>query len=492
MKSHPLAEIFPPMSEADYASLKTSIESHGQLDPIVLLDAMVLDGRHRARACRELGLTPITETYDGDNPRAFVLAKNLSRRHLDESQRAMVAARLATLKHGQKKADVENPTSSVSQSEAASLLNVDRTSVIAARKVLQDGAPELVAAVDRGEIKVSAAKAIAGLDDRDQKEIALTKDPQARKEKIQTAKARAKTQQAHRREAAPLTLVASKAVTSPAERHYSIEDWKHLDKSQRRDIIDAGFECKSKMNDQPGDSIEWARRSLNTVTGCLHDCVYCYARDIANRLYPQKFAPTFHPARLSAPSNEALPAEAKNDPAYRNVFANSMSDLFGQWVPREWIEATIDMARRNADWNFLTLTKFPQRAAEFEFPENWWMGTTVDAQSRVANAERAFEKVRCGTKWLSVEPLLQPLKFSRLDLFQWIVIGGASASQKTPAWVPSMDWIAELHVAARAAGLRIYYKTNCDMGSGLRMREFPWSQPRETSLPKSLRYIKGL
>jgi protein gp37 len=293
----------------------------------------------------------------------------------------------------------------------------------------------------------------------------------------------------------PLTLRRTRGETRPAERAYSIADWEALDATARREIIAAGFDCRTKLNEQPSDAIEWARRSLNTVTGCLHDCPYCYARDIAQRskAYPQGFAPTFHPSRLGAPANDVVPPEAKSDPAYRNIFANSMSDLFGQWVPVEWIEATIEMARRNPQWTFLVLTKFPQRAADFEFPKNWWMGTTVDAQARVANAERAFAKISCGTKWLSIEPLLQPLTFTRLDLFQWLVIGGASPSSKTPSWLPPVRAWAPLLAAADAAGIAVYFKTNCGLADGVRIREFPWTRRTSTPRPPSpFRYLKGL
>ena len=64
--------------------------------------------------------------------------------------------------------------------------------------------------------------------------------------------------------------------------------------------------------------------------------------------------------------------------------------------------------------------------AEFTIPANAWIGTTVDLQARVANAEKAFEKVKADVKWLSIEPMLESLKFSRLDLLKWVVIGGAS------------------------------------------------------------------
>ena len=277
---------------------------------------------------------------------------------------------------------------------------------------------------------------------------------------------------------------------------FSVEEWEDLEYESQLHTIEVGFESEASLNPQPTDSIEWARFSLNTVTGCLHDCPYCYARDIATRLFKQKFVPTFHPDRLAAPSNTKIPAKARRDVSCRNIFANSMSDLFGQWVPNNWVEATISMAEQNPKWNFLTLTKFPQRAADFEFPSNWWMGTTIDAQCRVANAEKAFKKIKCGTKWLSVEPLLEPLTFRHLDLFQWIVIGGASPSTKTPAWPIEgsqfFEWVADLHVAARKAGLSIYYKTNCGMSDELRVREFPWEAPDVTVLPQAFRYLKGM
>jgi protein gp37 len=105
-------------------------------------------------------------------------------------------------------------------------------------------------------------------------------------------------------------------------------------------------------------------------------------------------------------------------------------------VPAEWIEAVLASMRGAPQWSFLCLTKFPKRMAEFAIPENVWMGTTVDLQARVPAAEAAFERINCAVKWLSVEPMLEPLTFRRLDLFDWVVIGGASRSSATPAWHP--------------------------------------------------------
>src|SRR5262245_24900400 len=132
-----------------------------------------------------------------------------------------------------------------------------------------------------------------------------------------------------------------------------------------------------------------------------------------------------------------------------------MADLFGRWVPKEWIVAVLNTVRDNPQFNFLFLTKFPNKAAEFEIPTNAWMGTTVDLQARVPNAEKSFAKLRernpDAILWLSVEPMLEPLKFKHLDRFDWVVMGGASRSSKTPAFYPPFDWIMDLRAATKRA-----------------------------------------
>ena len=152
-----------------------------------------------------------------------------------------------------------------------------------------------------------------------------------------------------------------------------------------------------------------------------------------------------------------------------------MADLFGRWVPLEWINAVMLAVRGNPQWDFLFLTKFPQRLSEIEIPENAWMGTTVDLQARVANAERAFEKVRCRIRWLSVEPMIEPLKFERLDLFDWVVIGGASPSERTPKWEPPYRWIDALVRQCDDAGVPVYMKSN--LGIANRILQLPLGLP---------------
>lgn len=159
MKIHPAADIFPRMGEEEYRQFKADIAANGMREPVWIYDGMVLDGRHRLRACEELGIEPSFREYAGDDPAGFVVSLNLHRRHLDASQRAMVAAKLATL--GQGRPELNSPIGLFTQPEAAELLNVGLNSVKRARTVLEDGAPELIEAVERGEIAVSAAAKLA-------------------------------------------------------------------------------------------------------------------------------------------------------------------------------------------------------------------------------------------------------------------------------------------------------------------------------------------
>jgi len=112
----------------------------------------------------ELGIEPLTSLYYGADPVGYVVSKNLHRRHLSESQRAMVASRVATLKHGgdRKSENIKGQICPLNtQSEAASLLSVGRESVKRARVVTEHGTPELIEAVEKGEISVSAASIVA-------------------------------------------------------------------------------------------------------------------------------------------------------------------------------------------------------------------------------------------------------------------------------------------------------------------------------------------
>ena len=154
MKAHPYADILPLLEGEAFDAPVADIRANGLLEPITVHDGLILDGRNRYRACEAAGIKPQFLEFEGDDPMAFVLSLNLHRRHLDESQRAMVAARLANLKDGQRAASIE---AAASQGRVAKLLNVSRSGVQRAREVIDKGAPELIQAVDRGAIPVSVA-----------------------------------------------------------------------------------------------------------------------------------------------------------------------------------------------------------------------------------------------------------------------------------------------------------------------------------------------
>ncbi len=259
----------------------------------------------------------------------------------------------------------------------------------------------------------------------------------------------------------------------------SVQEWDDADDAQRSSWL--ALRSSNKFN-ETNDNIEWASWSWNPVTGCLHDCPYCYARDIATRFYPQKFTPSFLPDRLSAPANTKVPnLSGIDDPelrmAKRNVFVCSMADLFGKWVPTAWIDAVLQQAWDNPQWTFLFLTKFPVRMAEFEFPKNSWIGTTVDKQYAVSRAEKAFTKIRMGgyegIAWLSCEPMMEKLTFSSLDMFDWVVMGGSSKSTQTPEHKPEFSWTNHLYNQAKALDLPVYMKTNLGIEQSVRVREYP-------------------
>ena len=168
---HPAAEIFPAMDEAAFAALVADIAAHGQREPILILDGRVIDGRHRQRACRQLGIEPLVRQLSADDgdPFGLVVSLNLHRRHLSEGQRAIIAARLATLPHGRPDANAQ--ICAFTQDEAAQHLKVSRRTVQHARAVLDHGIDELQAAVKGGEISVSAAAELSRLPADTQREV---------------------------------------------------------------------------------------------------------------------------------------------------------------------------------------------------------------------------------------------------------------------------------------------------------------------------------
>jgi len=125
---HSLANIFPLLDGGEFAALAEDIRANGLREPIVLFEGAILDGRNRYRACIAAGVNPRFEIYDGADPLAYVISLNLKRRHLDEGQRAMVAAKIANL--GEGRPTFDRSRSQLSISTATSLLGTPAPAVI--------------------------------------------------------------------------------------------------------------------------------------------------------------------------------------------------------------------------------------------------------------------------------------------------------------------------------------------------------------------------
>jgi len=156
---HPAAELFPLMEGAEFDALVKDIGENGQMDPIVVDAAgQLLDGRNRARACERLGIEPTQKVHHGNDVVRYVVSHNLYRRHLTDSQRSMIAAKLATRPKGWPIAsDEAMPT----QDETAALFNVSRASVQRSRVVVKDGTDGLQALVAEGLAPVLTAARVA-------------------------------------------------------------------------------------------------------------------------------------------------------------------------------------------------------------------------------------------------------------------------------------------------------------------------------------------
>jgi len=157
MKLHPLSELFPPMSTEEFADLKASIKENGQREPVLTLNGEVLDGRHRARACEELGIeVKIQELEKGVDPEKAVKIANLHRRHLTPGQRAMLAVSLTGLARGRPSKLEGTAREHFTRAEAAreARVNVgtlDKAGVVARRD------PEVAAKVERAEMTLEDA-----------------------------------------------------------------------------------------------------------------------------------------------------------------------------------------------------------------------------------------------------------------------------------------------------------------------------------------------
>jgi ParB-like chromosome segregation protein Spo0J len=166
---HDLANAFPMMSDDEFAALVEDIDKNGLLHPVVMFEGKILDGRNRYEACQKLGIAHREIQFKGDDPASFVASENLRRRHLTPTQLAVAAEALANAMQGRPrsaKADPEVPehvAPVTTISKAAELTGASPTAIKRVRKVKKDGAPEVVAAMESGEITATAAEALTTL-----------------------------------------------------------------------------------------------------------------------------------------------------------------------------------------------------------------------------------------------------------------------------------------------------------------------------------------
>lgn len=483
LEPHEFCMAFPRIPEDEYEELRQSIVGSGLRQPIILFEGKILDGRHRHEICAAEDIEPIFEEFNGPGSAySYVIDTNLRRRNLSPAQKIEVSEKLVEIMSARAKGR-QMAGLKQNQSDDTVLANLPkREQADQQAEILPFPEPATEPEKEEAPVHTHAeVSKLAGVSPRTAQDALTIKNKGTQEDWQEVldgkASVSAKAKQVRQRQAVE--------ETKPRKSEFiTLDDWKGLSEDERAKAL--ATVGKKSLNKQDNEAIGWAKWSWNPVTGCLHNCPYCYARDIANRFYEQGFKPSLLPERLTAPQNQK-PRESHNL-AERNIFTCSMADLFGKWVPEEWIEAVMASVRRSPDWNFLFLTKFPKRMIDRDVPENVWLGTTVDMQSRVKAVEDAFERVPAHTRWLSIEPLIEPLQFSRPELFQWVVIGGASASSQTPAWSPPFEWVADLYMTFKRAGAAVYLKDNIGFDGKRRPREFPWQDLEPEVAPESFRY----
>ena len=219
MKHHEYANLFPMLPDAELQSLAADIAANGLETPITTLDDMILDGRNRHRACEIAGVDPTFQEYLGGDALGFVVSHNLHRRHLTNGQRSMIAARLADLKVGNP--NLIAPIGAIvsegkTRDEAAAQMKIGRSSLDRAKIVQRDGIPELVLAVDSGEISVNAAWGVSSLP-ADEQAAALADGVKAVKAKGKKAREAAKKPGQGKPQAQPESKPARKSAVPSKE-----------------------------------------------------------------------------------------------------------------------------------------------------------------------------------------------------------------------------------------------------------------------------------
>src|SRR3954449_4222119 len=206
-------------------------------------------------------------------------------------------------------------------------------------------------------------------------------------------------------------------------------------------------------------AIEWTEATWNPVTGCdkvSPGCAHCYAETFAERWrgipghpYEQGFDLRFWPERLEQPLKWRAP---------RVIFVNSMSDLFHEAIPVDYIVRVFDVMVEAEQHIFQVLTKRHDRLAELApelpWPENVWMGVSIENKRWVERADRLRE-VPAAVRFISAEPLLGPLVGLDLAGIDWLIAGGESGPRHRPV---REEWLVDLRDRCAASGVAFFFK----------------------------------
>lgn len=256
--------------------------------------------------------------------------------------------------------------------------------------------------------------------------------------------------------------------------------------------------------------IEWCDSTWNPVTGCLHGCEYCYARNIAHRFdgmkklkygaravldepviidgkksaYPYGFVSTFHKYRL----NDYIGKQG------RNIFVCSMADLFGKWVPDSWIEEIFAACEKAPQHQYLFLTKNPQRYADLDWADklpvrdNMWYGTSVTNAEQAEWAADSFGQLPTRAKtFFSIEPILEDITATNGwqaaengSYAKWVIVGAETGCRKEKV-VPEQDWIKKIVTDCDEGGIPVFMKDSLIpiIGEENMRREFPQNLRRQ-------------
>ncbi len=230
------------------------------------------------------------------------------------------------------------------------------------------------------------------------------------------------------------------------------------------------------------ENIEWAKWTWNPVTGCKLGCPYCYAKETAERFYTdmavgKRFEPRFRQERLSIPYNMKIPESRQNEAGIKNVFVCSMGELFGEWVPDDWTKSILKVCKETPQWNYIFLTKNPEKLVKFAFSENCWVGATIDGQDRVERTLKAMGKVKAKVRFISCEPLREKLDFRPAfpplkGIIDWVIVGGQRRTTNCDEFQPEWEWVRDLEAHARSNGCSVYFKPNLAL-MHIRPREHP-------------------